>query len=406
MFAARIVGVCVLVAFVALTNGAARADDKDPVYEGKKFSQWVSTVQNDKSARQRALAVDALSKIWLLEPRTDAISHITATLRTDPSAAVRAQCAIVLAGLRENDMERHGAKPLIEVLRTEKESRVRKEIIAAMSKYPAVCAAGVESLIAVLKDAEPGVRVQAAEALALAGAKANSAAGPLAELLKDGEKPVRVAAVYALGRIAPEAGTTIAEALAAMLATEKEADIKREVLASLGLLGEKSGPVVTALTAALADKDDDVRRGAARTLGTLGTAAAGATDELFKVLTTDPTKDIRVDAVRAFGSALGPNGVKARLADLRPLLDPKKQPDYEVRLALIEEVAALGYEHLGADLLSTDKAVKAAAEETLRALRLRLADPQVKVREAAGIAVRKIEKKPEPKKEPAPKKEP
>lgn len=400
--AARLAAVCLL---AALPN-PARADDKEPVYEGKTFTQWVSTVQNDKSARQRALAVEALGKLWIIEPKTDAISHVTATLRTDPSAAVRAQCAIVLAGLREGDMEKHGAKPLIDVLRTEKESRVRKEIIAAMTKYPAVAAAGVESLTVALKDPEPGVRAAAAEALALAGAKAKSAAGALTELLKDSERPVRIAAVYALGRIEPEAGTTIAESLAAMLATEKETDIRRELLAAIGLLGEKSDAVVTALTGALADKEDDVRRGAARALGTFGTAAAPAVEELFKLLTTDPAKDIRVDAVRAFGSALGPTGVKARLKELRPLLDPKKQPDYEVRLALVEEIAALGYEHLGADLTSTDKAVKAEAEETLRALRLRLADPQVKVREGAGIAVRKVEKKPEPKKEPEPKKGP
>jgi hypothetical protein len=114
MFAARVAGVCALAALVA---GAAGADDKDPVYEGKKFSQWVSTVQNDKSARQRALAVDALGKIWVLDPKTDAIGHVTATLRTDPSPAVRAQCAVVLAGLREADMRDRGAKALIDVLR-------------------------------------------------------------------------------------------------------------------------------------------------------------------------------------------------------------------------------------------------------------------------------------------------
>lgn len=399
--AARVVGVWAVVMFA---TGAARGDDKDPVYEGKKFSQWVSVVQNDKSARQRALAVDALGKIWVLEPKTDAIGHVTTALRTDPSAAVRAQCAIVLAGLREGDMERHAAKSLIDVLKTEKESRVRKEIIAAMAKYPAVCAAGVESLVSSLKDREPGVRVAAAEALALAGGKAKAAAGPLTELLKDPERPVRVAAVYALGRIEPEAGTTVAESLVAMLGTEKESDIRREILTSIGLLGEKSPSVVTALTAALADKDDDARRYAARALGTFGPAAGPAADELFKVLTTDSAKDIRVDAVRAFGSALGPLGVKGRLKDLRGLLDPKRQPDYEVRLALIEEIAALGYDYLGVDLVSPDRGAKAEAEETMKALRLRLADPQVKVREGAGTAVRKIEKRPEPKKEPGPNK--
>jgi hypothetical protein len=94
-----------------------------------------------------------------------------------------------------------------------------------------------------------------------------------------------------------------------------------------------------------------------------------------------------------------------RLKDLRPLLDPAKQPDYEVRLALVEEIGALGYEHLGADLASSDPALKAEAQATIGALRVRQADPQVKVRAAAGLAIRTIEKKPEPKKD-ADKKEP
>jgi hypothetical protein len=92
--------------------------------------------------------------------------------------------------------------------------------------------------------------------------------------------------------------------------------------------------------------------------------------------------------------------VKTRLKDLRPHLDPAAQPDFEVRLALVDEIGALGWEHLGVDLNSPDKAVKEAAMETIVALRKRLADPQVKVRENAALAIRKIEKKPEPKKDP------
>ncbi len=405
MFAAavRVVGMCAL---AALVTGGGRADD-DPVYEGKKFSQWVSIAQDEKaSVRQRSLAIEALGKLWISDPKTGAIEHVAARLRADKSAAVRAQSAIVLGSLREDDMKKYGAKPLIEVLKTEPESRVRKEIIAAMAKYPAVCAAGVASLTPSLKDPDPVVRVAAAESLALAGPMAKSAAAELVPLLKDTERSVRLAAVYTLGRIAPEGATTIAETMAAMLSTEKDTDtdkalpIKRELLASIGLLAEKSGAVVRALTVALTDPEDEVRRGAARTLGTFGTAAAPAADDLLKAVVTDKTKDIRVDAVRAFGSALGPKGVKARLKDMRALLDPVKQPDYEVRLAVIDEIASLGYEYLGVDLVSSDKGVKAEALETIVALRLRLADPQVKVREGAGIAIRKIEKKPEPKKDP------
>jgi HEAT repeat protein len=229
--------------------------------------------------------------------------------------------------------------------------------------------------------------------------------------LKSEDKAVRMAAVYSLGRIEPEGASTIAETMAGMLATEKDAakvsnaDMRRELVTSIGLLSEKSDPVVRALAASLTDPDDEVRRRAARVLGTFGTAAGPVADDLFKVANTEKLKDIRVDAVRAFGSALGPTGVKARLKDLRPLLDPAKQPEFEVRLALVDEIGALGWEHLGVDLNSADKALKAEATDTVAALRGRLADPQVKVREAAAAAIKKISTKPEPKKEPE-KKEP
>jgi HEAT repeat protein len=388
--------------FAVVALAAARADDKDPDFEGQPVSKWIDTVQKDASARKRALAVDALGKIWIAHRHKDAIPNVGRALRVDPSAAVRTQAAMVLAGLKPEDVK-YGSADLVAALGTEKESRVRKEIIAAMVKYPEVCALGLEPLITALKDADPTVKVGAAEAIAVAAsakAPAKSAAPGLVPLLKDKEKAVRMAAVYALGRIQPDGASTVAETMAAMTASEKDADIKRELLASMGLLGERSEAVVKAMAAALGEKDDELRRTAARALGTFGTDAGPAADALFKTLTTDAVKDIRVDAVRAFGSALGPTGVKARLKDLRAQLEPKAQPDFEVRLALVDEIGALGYEHLGIDLSSTDAAVKAEAVATLSALRSRTADPQLKVREAAAQAVRKVEKKPEPKKEP------
>ena len=405
--AARLVGA---LALVGLALAPARAeDDKDPVFDGQKVSVWIDTVQKDASARKRSLAVEALGKIWIAHKHKDVLPNVGRALRVDPSAAVRAQAAIVLGGLKADEIK-YGSADLLTALGNEKESRVRKEIITAMAKFPEVCALGLEPLITALKDPEPAVKVAAAEAIALAGAQvkamAKSAAPELVPLLKDPEKSVRVAAVYALGRIQPEGASTVAETMAAMLGTEKDADMKRELIASMGLLAEKSEVVVRALAAAIDEKEpDEVRRAAARTLGTFGTDAGLAAEALFKALTTDKVKDIRVDAVRAFGSALGPAGVKGRLKDLRPQLDPAKQPDFEVRLALVDEIGALGYEFIGADLTSPDKGAKAEALETLGALRARQADPQVKVREAAAFAVRKVEKKPDPKKEPD-KKEP
>ncbi len=385
---ARLAGVFVLFAF---TIGFTFADDKEPEFDGVKLSEWAKLAEKDPSARKRVIAVDALGKIWL-ENKTNmhgktAITHINRALLVDSSSVVRARAAIVLGGSLNKDDIVLSSKTLVEALKNEKASRVRKEIIAVMAKFPAVCLLGIESLTASLKDTDPTVKVAAAEAIAQCGVQAKTTAGELLPLLKDKEKVVRIAGVYALGRISPDGASTIAETMAEMLGTEMDSDIKRHLVVSIGLLAEKSEPVIKALATALFDKDDEIRRTAARVLGTFGPSASSAADSLLKVIVSDKMKDIRVDAVRAFGSTLGPTGLQARLKDLHPRLDPLKEPDFEVRLAIVEEIGALGY------AIHTDK-------DTLAALRLRLSDPQLRVREAAGIAIRRIEKKPEPKKDP------
>jgi HEAT repeat protein len=100
---------------------------------------------------------------------------------------------------------------------------------------------------------------------------------------------------------------------------------------------------------------------------------------LLKIADEAKDKGIRIDAVRAFGSALGPD-LKSRLGDLIRVLE--KEPEFEVRVAIVEEIGALGPE------IKDDK-------EAMTALRKRLSDPQVKVREAAALAIKRIEKKPE-----------
>jgi HEAT repeat protein len=408
--AARFAGALVI---LSLAFGPARAqeekDPKDPVHDGMKLSKWIDISQTGASARQRALAVEALGKIWTLhEPKTEVVPYINRALLRDTSAAVRAQAAIVLAGLRPKDVDLF-SKALVEALGAEKESRVRKEILIAIAKFPDVCVLALDPLTAVLKDPDPAVKISAAECIATAAVRlkdgAKGAAANLVPMLKDEDKAVRIAAVFALGRIQPEGASTLADTMARMLGTEKDADIKRELVSSIGLLSEKSEVVLKALAAALFDTDNEVRRRAARVLGTFGTAAAPVADDLFKVLTTEKETDIRVDAIRAYGSALGPAEVKKRLKVILPQLEPAAQPAYEVRMALVEEVGALGWEHLGVDLMSPDKAVKDAAFEVIAALRKRLADPQVDVRKAAARAILAIEKKPEPKKQPD-KKEP
>lgn len=369
-------------AFLALLAAStAFAQDKEPTYDGKSGDVWLEILKNESSARKRAIAATALGELrgklgGLQKHEVD----LARSLRVDTSAAVKAQCAIALASLRSDQLKTVDSE-LVEAVKAEKDSRVRKELAVLFGRFPEFAKRAVPGLAAALKDPEAGTRAASADALAKLGSDAKDAATALLPLLDDADKPARQAGIFALGRISPDNPSFVAAALIERFGKEKEPDLRREIVVSVKLIGDKSEATVAALTKMLADAEADVQAEAARSLGLLGPAAKPAADALYKLATASKDKGIRIDAMRAFGSALGP-AIKDRLKDVIHVME--SDMDFEVRLVAVEEIGALGME------LKDDK-------ETMAALRKRLSDPQVKVREAAAVAIRRIEKKPEPK---------
>ena len=362
----------------AFGSSAAGRQDEDPVYDGKKAAVWVDILVNDASARKRAVAATALGELRTKHRVKDLHKDLGRSLRVDTSTAVRLQCVTVIAGLKPEDV-REIESELVESLKAEKESRVRKELAILMGRYPEIAKRVVGSLGAILKDADPAARSAAADAIAKVGPDAKEAATDLLPILDDADKAARQAAIFALGRISPDNSSFVAAALIKRLGEEKETDLRRDIIVSLKLLGDKSESTIAALARSLTDPEDEVKVAAVGCLGFFGTAAKPAVEPLLKVATESKDKGLRIDAVRAFGSALGP-GLKDRLKDAIQIME--NDSEFEVRLAAVEEIGALGME------LKEDK-------ETMAALRKRLSDPQVKVREAAAAAIRRIEKKPE-----------
>lgn len=366
--------------FLLVAGPVAAQPPADPVYDGKKASEWVNTLQNDTSARKRALAVSALAAVWAEHQYKDSLPNIGRSLRVDSSPAVRAQAATAVAGLRP-DSARAIENELIEGLKAEKDARVRKELAVALGRFPDIAKKAIGPLASVLGDADPVARAAAADALAKAGPAAAAATSALLDRLGDGEKAVRLAAVFALGRVAPENPSFAAAALLKRYGEEKETDVRRETIVSVKLIGDKGEATVAGVAGALTDADADTRAAAVAALASFGPAAKSSADALLAVATDREKADkgLRVDAVRAFGSVQGPD-LKARLGDLVKVMET--DPEFEVRVAAVEEVAALG------------PAVKDDAA-TMTALRKRLSDPQVKVRAAAAAAIKRAEKKPE-----------
>jgi HEAT repeat protein len=140
----------------------------------------------------------------------------------------------------------------------------------------------VSVLVPLLKDKDEFVRREAA--YSLGRTRSRSATAALSErLLSDKEDGVRAAAAVALGNIADEAAVvSLAGVLAPELAAREGSKRKREqnvfvlraAAVALGQIGSRAG--TSALVAVLANEklDSDVRREAARALGSIGDPAA------------------------------------------------------------------------------------------------------------------------------------
>jgi len=105
------------------------------------------TSADGETSRQRALAVEALGKIWGLQKSKSNDSPNRSALTTDPSPAVRTQAAVVLSRMRAEDKEM--LAPIFLRDSIGEGNRVcAKEIILAMVKFPDVCVEGLEQLTA------------------------------------------------------------------------------------------------------------------------------------------------------------------------------------------------------------------------------------------------------------------
>ncbi len=374
-----------LLAFLVLAalTTPLRAADDNPEYNGRKLTEWDSMLRGESNARLRRVALASMGQIAAdnaLNSKLvrDVMTAVGRTVKTDNVPAVRKQAAEVIGAMAvkllddsKNSDINSVVLDLAENLRTEKESDVRKEVAVALGRFGKESKTAVTALVGVLGDNEPATRAAAADTLGRIGGGASSSADALLPMLKDTDKGVRAAAIFALGRIEPEDTAKLSTALLPLVKTEPEVELRRAVLASLGMLGDRSPGTVQGTAVGLLDAVVEVRRQAALALGKFIGGGKIVEKELKLAFETDKDKQVRGAALRALAVGFG-----ADAKTLIPMMTArlKVEPEFDVRIAIIEELGALD----------------ADGKDALPALREAQKDPQTKVREAATAAIKRI----------------
>ncbi len=374
----------VLLSLLALATAVPLRAADEPNFNGRTLSEWLAILKDDPLVRKRKAALVALGQMVSgdEESRKKAMPGVAKSLKVDGNAGIRAQAA-TLMGQQPVEAAALVVGDLAEALRSEKDSDVRKELAAAAGKFGRLSGSAVLPLADVLKDPKAETRAAAADALGRIGKEARKAAPYVVPLAKDADRAVRFAAVFALGRLDPDDGETACETLVETLEKEsaktgqdRDGEMIAATIVSLGLLGEKSTDAVKAIAKHLGDPDAERRQLAALTLGRFGVVGRVASAELKKAFQEDADKTVRANALHSLGVTHG-----ADAKDLIPVLTPrlKADPHFEVRVAIAELLGSLG---------PNGKAAVPALQEARR-------DSQLKVREAATLAIRAIEKPPE-----------
>jgi HEAT repeat protein len=233
-----------------------------------------------------------------------AIETLGLALAGDPDVDVRNAAA---SGLGWMGPQATVAAPVMIRALNDPDETVRVHVIVALGRIgPADGSVATALKTIAERDPSTEFRIWAIRALGLIGGKSNVVVPTLLMMLDDANGNIRYAAAYQLGMIRPTG-----EVLPALLGRLNEGKPPARSLAAgtLGMLGpEVATEVLPALIRALRDEDEEVRKGAVKSLMMLGEAAASAAPALRQAL-NDRCPAIRSDAELALQCIAGEAGV-------------------------------------------------------------------------------------------------
>jgi len=353
-----IISVFMLFALAMLGNPIL-AFQEEPVFQGKKLSEWeallkvdpgydkLSVAEKEKSTRSRRAGLIALELMAnSLDNRI--LPAMMLVLKNDPEEKLRETAALSMTRValkmaekaKSSSSRQYAAEALKEALEKDKSIRVKEIAASSLGKIVPESAPAIPALILAIKQKDTGLRVAAADALRRLGPEAKGAAPDLRILasdatadiisksfaflalgnLKDVESiPVllqtvqdakmplelRLPAANAISMIGGEAGGRIAEKLGLLLIEEgTPKDLKIAVSIALDSQESFAYPAWKSMVTALKDRDAAVRSIILHCLGNIGAKL----QKDFKVVqaavlacVNDSALEVRLAAVETLG---------------------------------------------------------------------------------------------------------
>ena len=284
---------------------------------GNPGSAALIAMLQDPSERVRREAIDVLGEIGEHERKAkrnvDTIAIALATALNDSSERVFREALAELEDVRPTSPKSVAVViPGLIAVRTRGSSRVRSDVLDVLGLIGEILAEKGEStdtirdaLIASLTDDSSRVRTNAIEELSDIRATSTGTFASLINALADKSKSVRNNSEDALIELGKRAATTVTPMLADAFENSTSPVTRGHIVDVLGGIGEKgkmtedsAEMIAQALLVALRDPDDNVRRNAADELGEMRATSPDVMPALTSAL-TDNAEKVRKAAQKA-----------------------------------------------------------------------------------------------------------
>lgn len=320
---------------------------------GKTIGQWITILREHEDPKRRWAAVKVLDLSDVAA--TVGLSAILNAAEKDKDKTVRIE-AINVLGRMDPKMRPIAIKAVVAAMRNDPDGAVREGAASALGTDRQIEKKAVfdfvDDIAAALKDKHEGTRAAAATTLRNLGEPAKSAVGALLEAASDPKEvvAVRIAAVHVVSRYGRDNARTLPLLINIAKATENSAALREIAIEGMGRSGSDAKEVIEVLSEGLNERNVELRKAAAVSLGSLGAKAKTAWPAIKEHLSYKEQKDSsRLAAVQPDSSV---RNHLIRLAGVLGKTTPeavgvltavaKNDDSTENRIAAIQELGELG----------------------------------------------------------------